>query len=728
MKQPESGKRWKSFSRAMLVVSLLLVRCAAHETNDPLHITANFDGLRSVAPNTQLQLHASRPLVESDGRLAIVLGNLDITALCAISSNDIVYVPSPLPLPVGETSVVAYLVSPDNDWIEIARLRLLVEEPKQLAAAESNAANTASVPSTSAAQEKQSPFQLIPSISLNVKSQSTVLFFPDASKPARINFTDVGVQATFQGNYKQREVSIQNQFDFAGSSVQSEALRFGQLGNRAPQIDLSAYTMQYELHKVKIRLGNVSFGTNRELINSFTSRGISVTVPITKRFDISGALMNGTSIVGFDNFFGVSRAKHQIASGTLGIELFEKRPGGFRVELSGLNGSLLPLNGFNQSNVNDAEQSRGVSIRLVGSDKTQRFRFDGGFATSRFTNPADPLLYQGRNVVPVKRVWRNARYADLSYDFLRGYQLTKTRPLSLSLTYRHERVDPLYRSIPTFTQADHLNNQFDLTGSLGTINFAANYSRGNDNLNGIRSILETLSRRSAFNLSAPALALIGGKDQGSKWIPRLSYTFDRIHQAAAFVPVNGDFVSATQIPDQVSLSQTFAADWQLSSRVRAGYRFNYSFQDNRQTGRQRADLLNEVHGVSVGLNLLKSLDLNFDVGAERSSSFEQNTTNSTLRVATNLTWRMTPRMVWSLNGSTTGAGDHAGLNHRRDADLDLQYSWQFLTTEKSRWKKMQGQFFIRYSNRYGFSRDFLFGFQNLTKLQTFNAGLNLTFF
>ena len=714
--------RLRAISRSALLIWLLVLQCQANDTTDALRVTGNFD-LQPVAPTAQLELHMSRPLLESEGRLGVILGDMDITALCNSSANALTYLPTPLPLPIGETSVIVYLVSGDNEWTEIARLRLVVETPKSTEG--TNGQTTNSIQDT---KKTPSPFQFIPSVSVNVKAQSTALFFPDSNRPQRMNFTDIAVQTSFQGNYKRGVVAIQNQFDFAGSSVQNEALRFGQMGNNAPQFDLSAYTMLYQFERVQLKVGNVSFGTNRELINSFTSRGISLTVPITKRFDISGAVMNGTSIVGFDNFLGVSRSKHQFVSATLGMEVLEKRPGGLRIEVSGLNGSLLPVNNFNQSNVNDAEKSRGYSLRLLGSDKSQRLRFDVGYAWSRFTNPADPLLYQGQNVVPVKQVWRDARYADVSYDLLRGYKLTKTKPLSLNLSYRHERVDPLYRSVAAFTQADHLNNQFDVTGSFGSINFAADYTRGNDNLNGIRSILQTVSERSAFNVSAPASALIGGSDQPSKWVPRVSYTYDHIHQSAGFIPINGDFVSPTQIPDQVSLNQTFAAEWQLSQRVRAGYRFNYSFQDNRQLGRERSDLLNEVSGVTVGLNLIKTLDLNFEVGIERASSFEQNTINKTLRVGTGIAWRMTNRMTWALNASTTGAGDVANNSHRRDADLDFQYSWQFLRNESNRWKKVQGQFFVRYANRYGFARDFLFNFSTLTKLQTFNAGLNFTFF
>jgi len=711
------------------------------EPDEVMHISANFGANQPLPPRGRIELHMSRPLLESEGRFAVVIGDTDVTSLCVLSGNEIVYLPKPLPLPLGETSVIVYLVSVQNEWTEVSRLPLLVEEPRISPVSTTNRANGPPAPPPEAATASSSevarppaqsshspgPFQFIPSVSVNVKAQSTALFFPESSRPDRINFTDIAVQITLQGNYQNRVVSIQNQFDFAGSSVENEALRFGQLGSAAPQFDLSAYTMQYQFFKSRLKFGNVSFGSNRHLINSFTSRGISLTVPITKRFDISGAMMNGTSIVGYDNFFGLNRKKHQVYSATLGIELFPKRPGGFRLEVSALKGSLLPLSNFNQGLVSDAEKSKGGSIRVFGSDKSQRLRFDGGFTRSHFTNPADPLLYQGRNVIPVRPVWRNARYLDLNYDLLRSYKLTEKYPLSLSLGYRHERVDPLYKSVVASAQADHLNNQLDLTGTFGTINFAGNYTRSNDNLNGIRSILQTLSRRSAFNVSGAATSFLG-RESKSRWNPRISYSFDRVHQYAAFVPVNGDFVSSTQIPDQVSLNQSFSADWQLTSKVRTGYRFNYSFQDNRQAGRERSDLLNENNSVTIGLNLIKSLDLNFDIGAERASSFQQDTINNTLRVGTSITWRMTPSMAWALNASTTAAGDRANTSHRRDADFDVQYTWRFLNTEKNRWRKMQGQFFIRYANRYGATRNLLFGFNTLNKLQTFNAGLNFTFF
>jgi hypothetical protein len=296
-----------------------------HADTQSLRVSANFKAQEPVAPEARLELHLTRPLLANDGRLAVLLGDTDLTALCVLDGSDLSYTPRVLRLPPGETNIIVYLVSVTNEWTEIARLPLLVEEPRPASVPEhknGNGTASATAPVTPAAPKDAhvNPFNFIPSVSVNVKSQSTALFFPESSRPTRLNFTDVSVQASFQGNYQQNEVSIQNQFDLAGSSVQNEALRFGQLGSDAPQLDLSSYSMQYQFRKVKLRLGQVSFGSSRQLINSFSSRGVSLTVPITKRFDLSGAIMNGTSVVGFGNFLGVSRSKHQIRSATLGAE------------------------------------------------------------------------------------------------------------------------------------------------------------------------------------------------------------------------------------------------------------------------------------------------------------------------------------------------------------------------------------------------------------------------
>ena len=174
-------------------------------------------------------------------------------------------------------------------------------------------------------------------------------------------------------------------------------MRFGTLGNNAPQVDLSSYLVQFKLGRAKVNIGSTSFGSSRQLINNFSSRGITITVPITKRFDFSVAALNGTNIVGYGNFFGLGRSKHQLQAATLGVEFLPKRPGGLRLEFSGVNAYIQALNNFSQGSVNDVERSKGGTVRLIATDKSGRFKFDGGFTRSQYRNPADPLLYQGTN-------------------------------------------------------------------------------------------------------------------------------------------------------------------------------------------------------------------------------------------------------------------------------------------------------------------------------------------
>lgn len=519
------------------------------------------------------------------------------------------------------------------------------------------------------------------------------------------------------------------QLDFVGSSFQNEALRFGELGNRAPQVDLASYLMQFEIgrFKVKHQIGHFSFGAHRHLINSFSSRGITVGLPLGSRFDFAVSAMNGSSIVGFANFFGLSKRKHQIVSGTLGFEFFPKRPGGLRLEAGLLEGWLLPVSGFNQGDVNDAERSRGKSLRLLGSDPSGRLRFDAGFSRSRFFNPSDPLLNQDAGVATFPAQTRSARYLDASYDILKDFSVSKDRKANLTFFYKHETVDPLFRSLGASAQADKTQNEFSLVGAIGEITAQMSHTRFNDNLADIPSILKSLTRVNTLVVAVPLASLLGEAQKPSPLLPRLSYDFNRTRQFGAAIPVGGGFeVDLLSIPDLVGTSQNLSADWQFQ-KLRLGYRLSHSFQNNRQTGRELADLTNFANGFAVGLPLSNSLDINLDINADSASNKETKTTDRTLRLAPGINWRMSSKSTLASNISITLAGDAAETVKNRNVEFDVQWSYQF-GVEKDRFRKLQSQMFIRYANQYARSRNTSFGLNDLTKNQTLNLGLSFTFF
>jgi hypothetical protein len=338
------------------------------------------------------------------------------------------------------------------------------------------------------------------------------------------------------------------------------------------------------------------------------------------------------------------------------------------------------------------------------------------------------LLEQDFAVTKIKQVWRTARYAEISFDVIQDVKIWKEKTLKLAGTFRHEEIQPLFRSIGASTQADRQQNQFELTGSLGGINFTYGNLRDHDNLSSIPSILKTLGRRQNAIFSFP-LDSFFTPDKPKKWLPQISYSYDFIHQFGAFLPVVGEFADPSQVPDQQTYNQTFNAVWQFSDKFNFSYRSNRAFQDNRQVGRQKADFRSLVNAVSIGTKPFSSLDFDLELAREEHQNLEQPRTNQTFRLGTRLVWR-TPFLknsAFNANLSSTLAGDTNNFTDSRNAEFDVQWTYKFgFGTEK--FKKMEAQFFIRYANRYGNTIDRIFFVNNFNKSQGFNFGLNFNIF
>jgi hypothetical protein len=669
------------------------------------------------------------------------------------SGNNLVYEARLLRLPLGDSVVTLYIVSTEGEWKELASFPIKVSSEKPTAqessqpSGEGETKAEAKPDAEAAAQadnkngqaetgDKTEPvarrfgfdkLNLIPSITLAIKSQPAQANFPADARPERATFTDLTMTSSFRAEMARGLFDQQSQFDLVGSSFQKEALRFGDLGEAAPRVDLSSYLMQFKLGKVRYQAGHFSFGASRHLMNNFSSRGIMVTLPLASRADFAVSAMNGTSVVGFGNFFGLAKRRHQLIGGTLGLEFLPKRPGGLRVEAGALSGWLQPVSGFTEGSVNDSERSRGLSIRLIATDPAQRFKLDAGFARSQFTSPSDPLINQGADLAPFPSITRSARYLDASFDLLKDLALGKEKKMSLSLAFRHEQVDPLFRSLGASTQADKVSNEFSMTGAIGEVSAQFAHTRFNDNIRDIPSILKSLTRASTLNVGVPLASLFGNKEKPSPLLPRLSYSINRTGQFGASIPVRGGFeLDPGSIPDQVSTNQAITAEWQIE-KWRLGYRLNHSFQNNRQPERALADLANLVNGLTVGISPASAIDLNFEVSAESADDKEAATVDRTMRLAPTINWRVSKNMAVASNFSATLAGDRARTKRNRNLEFDVQWSYQF-AVERDRFRKLQAQFFVRYANRYARTRNDRFGLSDLQKTQIVNAGLSFNLF
>jgi hypothetical protein len=701
-----------------------------------LKVTSNLTD-QEVEPTFALTFTPSRSLPAVEGRLAVLIGQMDISNLLTPTGDSLSYLPRILPLPAGESLIKVFLVTPSNEWRELTQLTLRVKAPAPADASPKLPGDQAQPSATDQAQTAAAKkYSFTPSLTLGMKSQLTERHFPDSNRPERPTFTDATLQASLKSEMTNGWFGNQMQFDLVGSSFQKEALRFAELGANAPKVDMSSYLTQFQLNGAKFQAGHTTFGTNRHLINSFGSRGLTLSIPLGKRSDFSLAALNGTSIVGWNNFFGLDRRKHQILSATLGFEFIGQRPGGLRLEAAALSGSLQPIAGFNQGVINDAEQSKGGSLRLLATDKAQRLKLEGGFTRSLFSNPSDPLLNQNQPVIPVKETTRSAYYLDTSYALLQNLKLSEKKTANLRLNYRLENVDPLFRSVAATTLADRFQHELEITGAVGEITATVSHQQFHDNLAEVPSLLETLSRRYVVVVSVPLASLAPDGNDGtgatngsrrSMWLPRLGYNMNRIHQFGRAFPLNAGFNDPSQVPDQISENHDLNSEWQFQT-WRLTYHFNRSFQDNRQPGRVLADLLNQIHGVTLGLTPHTAFDLNFDLNVESAKSFETARVDRTLRAGLNTNWRMTPRMTINVIASNTLAGDLSRrITRSRSTEFDVQWSYQF-THGEAGWRKVKGQFFIRYADRYARTRDLIFGLDNLTRLKTLNGGINFVFF
>lgn len=667
-----------------------------------LSVSAAPDAPAWVRANDVVRFTLSRPAAPDEGRIAILVGDTDWSSLAETSGTTVTLRPSGVGFTRGEHSVVVYLVSEATGWREIGRstLRVLTEGGFEQAVT-------------------------TPSVEVGLTGQAAISRTPEVPPADRDTYQDLTVRLGVASTHVRNGWTTTTDARVVGVNYRNQALRFGSLADEAPLLDLGSYQLGLRNHVVALSAGHGTFGTHRLLLNGLQSRGLSGRLRLGSAVDLSLSAANGTSIVGFGNLFGVGEADHRIVSATIGVELVPSRRGAFRVATSVMDGSVRPQTNVNQGAVRDPEESRGIGVQVSATDAKARFVLDAGVARSRFVNPVDPSLPAGIAVVPVRETTRDARYLDVSYALVQGARLGESALASLTAGFRHNRVDPLYRSVSLQVRPDLEQNAVDVTTALGAFTSRATWEQTRDNLAEIGSILTTRSRQLLWSSALPLHAFGGPGASAAAW-PTITYELTRLHQFGDGLPDGGLFDSLSHVPDQVSLNQTLGVAWQ-GAAWRGGYGWNRSFQDNRQPGRERADLRNVVHTFSLGAAASTVLDAGVEFAFEDADVQELARTDSTRRVSVNVLWR--PASKTSLGAVVTRnrLEDNPRTSERRTTDLNLTFT-QGVSLLPRQGERLQGQFFVRYVRQtiYGL----LLGLPRAddTRFWTFNTGLTFRVF
>jgi hypothetical protein len=652
---------------------LLALAAIGATAQAPFAVTPGFDATTWIAQNTPIELRLNQPLPPATGRLAVLIGVTDLTALFTVMQDRLVYQPMLLPLPEGESEVITYLVSPTDDWREVGRSPLRVKAADRFELAE---------------------FGI--KVGAGVRGQAAEGHSSPDDAPLRAQYQDLTFNIHEHSAHVTKEWSLRSQGNFLAATYRPNTLRYAQLGDGAPYLDLSDYLVEGVRGRANLSVGHVGFTGNPLLLGSFASRGVIV-ADSAGPARIAVAAMNGSSIVGWNNPFGVSHSDHRVLDAELGIEAVPSRPGALGMTLSLLDASQLPIAGVSQGVLADAEQSRGAGLQVSASDAAQRVRLDVGYARSRFTNPYDPTLSQGLNLVPLERTTRDARYANVSVDVLRSLAVLQTSPATLFATYRHERVAPLYRSVTTPLRADFLQNAIDFTAAWDAASAQLSHSRSNDNLDDIPLLLKTLTRVTDANLLMPLASLFRAPE--SPWLPAIRYGFNQIHQFGAQRPLGGSF-SPSDVPDQVSANHSLGAQWN-GSRWHAGYQYGRSSQDNRQVGFEVADFSTFTHALSLGAMPAASIDVAIDFALEAARNEEVSQELRTRRLSGLANWRFTRTTALSAIVTATRTADDPRTIEQSNSDARLELSQRISLPLLYEAHRLSGQLFVRYTRQGG---------------------------
>ena len=580
--RPESDRAYRQ--RAALALAIVLSQAlgsigAAQSTISrtvdlsPLTAVANLDQQQPRGDSRTIDVRLSRPLSDGEGELVLVVDDVDVTALSERTASRIIYRPTTPVHPTATSEVVLYRRI-GGTWNEIRRFSVRAAQAVHLP-------GLGTVQSATVGNKGQI-----------AEGRSTGLPTPD-----RRTFQDFILNAGLRSSTEGPGWALTTQSNYVGVTHREEALRFGVRGRDAPMFDLADYAVGVRARNATISLGHVSFGTSRHLVNGFNARGTTVGWARGATTLTVGAL-SGTSQVGWSDPIGIERASNRLFGASVGREMITAHPGSLRLEATYLDGSKLPQASFTQGAIVDAERSAGGTLQVSGALPNQRLRFSSGYTRSRFENPArDTELLGGGGVPRPTPVTRGALFAEGSAVLLQNAHtpLGAGVPTNLTIGARHERVDPLFRSVAATTAADRQESAADATVSLGAVvgQFARLWNQ--DNIGRVASVLTTNGHGSTASLALP-IGSIGDARRHQVWFPTLTVAHNRSRQFATGLPSNGAFRDQ-DLPNQLSINSDVAALWQ-TGRVRLTLRANRSSQDNRQPLREAADFAAGVNAVS----------------------------------------------------------------------------------------------------------------------------------
>ena len=653
--------------------------------------------------DAKVQVHLSEP--PQTNELRVFVGHTDVTALFEVDGNDLIFQPGIMNLPHGENEISVYRVHSDV-WDSIGTVAIRVRKVAGF-----------------------DRFEVTPQLNLTVKAQLKEGHSVDAGAPPRSTFNDLTGQGGINIDVARDDLSMQARANLIGSSYREEALRFAQKGVHASKVDLSDYLISLNKGSGGLYVGHYQYQGSRYVMSNANNRGITASYRLNERASIMATAQNTTPIVGFDNFVGLNQSDNITYGVSGGIELFE-RPGALKVEGYYSDASRRSDLGFNVGAITDAEKNQAMAVRVLASTPESMFSLETELAESTFTNPNDPALDQGFGVVAVNKTTDRAYFGRLMYNAYQG-NMESGKPLSLSLSYEFEHIDPLFKTIGSFPQADLERGMFSLTGTLGDLTLTASTEERRDNLENLTTVLTTKTRNSQISASL-ALKDLFASDQPesilAELLPSISVNYNHVHQFGAnrpdLNPLSG--FSLSHIPNQLTKTIGVSSNWS-GDIWSVGYNYNQSRQDNRQLGREKADFVNVLHGLNAQIMLFNQLTLTSGISRSSVRDIEQAISTYTLSRNIGLNWTLFENWTLSSSLEASRISDTKQNSNSNSLFANSQVTWQYSMPSYGG-KSIPVQAYLRYERQINKTVDNLFGFSSDVSGWKVLAGISLNVF
>jgi hypothetical protein len=673
---------------------------------------AGGDGI--LGAGEALHFSLSRPLAPGEGRVVLVVGGTDVSSLLEVDGTRITYRPPAQGLPRGESEVQVYLLLPDDSgWEEVGSLLLRVQVAPGVDRA-----------------------TFAPRLSLSNKGQLAQGQFPDPGSGDRDTFQDFTGQVDLTGDLLRGAGGLKVEANLVGVSRREEALRFREMEGEAPRLDLSRYQLRLTSPQVGLHAGHLSAGTLPDLIRGYSARGVEVAARPTEGLEVSFSALQGSGTVGWSPLLGLGDPGHRLLTARLGGDLLQNRPGRLLLEGHALDGSRLARSSFGRGEIRDTESSRGFGFRLQGATPRERFRMEVTLARSRFNNPPDARVSPEVLALSRPDEAKNALRMEAGLVMVEGVELPRGLRGAIRAGYRWGQVDPLYRSVGSFVRADQMENALDLQGSAGPVALRYTLDRSVDNLDRIPSILRTRSHRHSVDLSLPLRNLPGpggARVDRSALLPAVTWRYNRTHQFGVNDPIDGGF-EPSHIPDQMNDAHNLGLSWQ-ARRLRLGLRGGWTFQDNRQPGREGDDFRNLTAGGSLSLNAHSRFDLSLDGSREEAENRGQARTDVTWSGNVSLTARPGWETGLRVSFAPTRVRDHQGLRERTSTSLNAELSRRVRLPFAGAGSggavsvgRREGSAFLRFARRTSTRVDRVLELEDRTRAWTLTSGLSLNLF